>query len=74
MHKTIWFKVHWFLGITAGIILLIIGTTGAILSFEKEIIKLINSDSYYVKVVEGEERLSTKELLEKFQNSNPNAK
>lgn len=74
MHKTIWFKVHWFLGITAGIILLIIGTTGAILSFEKEIMKLINSDSYYVKVVEGEERLSTKELLEKFQNSNPNAK
>lgn len=53
---------------------MIIGTTGAILSFEKEIMKLINSDSYYVKVVEGEERLSTKELLEKFQNSNPNAK
>lgn len=74
MHKTIWFKIHWFLGITAGIILLIIGTTGAILSFEKEIMKLINSDSYYVKVIEGQEKLTTKELLEKFQNSNPNAK
>ena len=44
------------------------------MSFEKEIMKSINSDSYYVKVIEGENKLSTKELLEKFQTSNPNAK
>lgn len=74
MHKTIWFKIHWILGITAGIILLIVGVTGAILSFEKEIMKAINSDSYYVKVIEGQDKLTTKELLEKFQASNPKTK
>lgn len=74
MHKTIWFKIHWILGITAGIILLIVGVTGATLSFEKEIMKAINSNSYYVKVIEGEDKLTTKELLEKFQASNPKAK
>jgi sulfite reductase (NADPH) flavoprotein alpha-component len=74
MHKTIWFKIHWFLGITAGIILLITGTTGAIMSFEKEILKAINKDSYVVSVPLEQEKLSTKELLEKFQALNPNAK
>uniref|UniRef100_UPI004047DDA6 PepSY-associated TM helix domain-containing protein n=1 Tax=Aliarcobacter sp. TaxID=2321116 RepID=UPI004047DDA6 len=74
MHKTIWFKIHWILGITAGIILLIVGVTGATLSFEKEIMKAINSNSYYVKVIQGQDKLTTKELLEKFQASNPKAK
>ena len=35
MHKTIWFKIHWILGITAGIVLFVVGVTGATLSFEK---------------------------------------
>ena len=74
MHKTIWFKIHWFLGITAGIILLVVGVTGAIMSFEKEILRAINQDSYYVSVPTEQKKLSTKELLEKFQISNPNAK
>lgn len=74
MHKTIWFKIHWILGITAGIILLVVGTSGAIMSFEKEIMKAINSDSYYVSVPAEQEKLPVKELLEKFQASNPNAK
>ena len=74
MHKTVWFKIHWFLGITAGIILLVVGVTGAIMSFEKEILRAINQDSYYVSVPTEQKKLSTKELLEKFQTSNPNAK
>lgn len=74
MHKTIWFKIHWFLGITAGIVLLIIGTTGAILSFEKEILKAINSESYVVNVPQNQEKLNVKELLEKFQSQMPEAK
>lgn len=73
MHKTIWFKIHWFLGITAGIVLLVVGFTGATLSFEKEIMKAINSDSYYVKVPDTP-KLSTKELLEKFSQNKPGAK
>lgn len=74
MHKTIWFKIHWFLGITAGIILLVVGITGAIMSFEKEILKAINSESYVVNVPQNQEKLNVKELLEKFQIQMPEAK
>ena len=73
MHKKVWFKIHWFLGITAGVILLIIGTTGAIMSFEKEILKLINKDSYIVSIPDTK-KLSTSALLEKFQENMPKAK
>ena len=74
MHKTIWFKIHWFLGITAGIILMVVGFSGAIMSFEKEIMNVINKDSYRVLAQDGVEKLSTKELLEKFQYQLPEAK
>lgn len=73
MHKKIWFKIHWILGITAGIILLVVGISGATLSFEKEIIKFINKDTFVVSVP-SEAKLSTKELLEKFQTNFPKAK
>ncbi|RNF86079.1 PepSY domain-containing protein [Montanilutibacter psychrotolerans] len=36
------FQVHWFLGITAGLVLALVGATGAMLSFEDEILKAIN--------------------------------
>ena len=73
MHKKIWFKVHLVLGLLAGIILLIVGTTGAILSFEKEILRPINKDSYMV-VIPNTQSLSTKVLLERFQVKLPDAK
>ena len=73
MYKKFLFKVHLVLGLTAGIILLIIGLTGAMLSFEKDILDLFNKDSYYVKSM-GETRLSTSELLSKFQEKFPNRK
>ena len=73
MHKTIWFKIHFILGLTAGLVLLVVGTSGAILSFEKEILKAINKDSYEVSVPNSA-KLSTKELLEKFQVKMPDTK
>ncbi|WP_050464690.1 PepSY domain-containing protein [Herbaspirillum autotrophicum] len=42
MFKKIWFQIHWFIGITAGTILIAIGITGAILSFREEILDWIN--------------------------------
>jgi len=72
MNKKFWFKLHLILGLSAGFILMIVGFSGAILSFEKEILKVINKDSYLVKIEEN--RLSTKELLEKFQQQMPQAK
>ena len=73
MHKKLWFKIHWFLGITAGIILLVVGTTGAIMSFEKEILKIINKDSYVVSIPDTK-KLSTTVLLERFQENMPKSK
>ncbi|MDP9898883.1 sulfite reductase flavoprotein subunit alpha [Variovorax ginsengisoli] len=40
--RRIWFQIHWFLGITAGSVLLFIGLTGAVLSFREEIVALAN--------------------------------
>ncbi len=62
MYKNIWFKLHLILGLSAGFILLIVGFTGAILSFEKEILNLINKDTFKV-VAQEQGKLSTKELL-----------
>lgn len=69
MHKKIWFKIHLYLGLTAGIILMLVGVTGAILSFEKEILWLVNKNSFVVK--QGALKLSEKELLYRFKKNNP---
>lgn len=37
-----WFQVHWFIGITAGTVLVVIGLTGALLAFHEEILDVIN--------------------------------
>ena len=74
MHKTIWFKIHWILGIFLGVFLFIVGLTGATLSFEKELTKFFNQDSFYVSVPSNQEKLTPKELLEKYQIINPKAK
>ena len=36
------FQLHWFFGITAGIVLAVVGVTGGILSFEDELLKALN--------------------------------
>lgn len=74
MHKTLWFKIHWILGFIFGLTLIIIGVTGSTLSFEKEIKRFFNKDSYIVEVPQDQAKLSAKELLEKYQESNPKAK
>ena len=73
MYKNIWFKLHLILGLSAGFILLIVGFTGSMLSFEKEILSAINQDTYKVTVFD-QAKLSAKELLEKFQEQKPQAK
>ncbi|MFT3802178.1 MAG: sulfite reductase flavoprotein subunit alpha [Burkholderiaceae bacterium] len=40
--KKIWFQLHWFIGITAGTVLVVIGLTGALFSFHEEILDLLN--------------------------------
>src|SRR5574344_98961 len=74
MHKTIWFKIHWFFGFVFGILLLLIGVSGAVLSYEKEILQAINKDTYFVNIPQDKQILSTKEILEKYQTQNPDSK
>jgi sulfite reductase (NADPH) flavoprotein alpha-component len=42
MTRNILFQIHWFLGITAGLVLAFMGVTGATLSFEDEIMAAIS--------------------------------
>ena len=74
MHKTFWFQLHWFVGIVFGLTLFIIGVSGAILSYEKEILQTINKDTYFVNIPQDKQILSTKEILEKYQTENPDSK
>ncbi|PRM97152.1 PepSY-associated TM helix domain-containing protein [Aliarcobacter cryaerophilus] len=74
MHKTFWFQLHWFLGFIFGALLLIIGLSGAVLSYEKEILQAINKDTYFVEVSQDKQILSTQEILEKYQAQNPDSK
>ena len=72
MYKTIWFKIHWFFGFVFGILLLLIGISGAVLSYEKEILQTINKDTYFVNIPQDKQILSTKEILEKYYQTNFN--
>ncbi|MET0320471.1 MAG: sulfite reductase flavoprotein subunit alpha [Duganella sp.] len=50
MLKKAWFQLHWFVGITAGTILILIGLTGAILSFREELLDLLNPGVRHIAV------------------------
>lgn len=50
MFKKILFQAHWFIGITAGTILMAIGVAGATLSFREEIIDWLNPGIVHVAV------------------------
>lgn len=47
------FQLHWFFGITAGLVLALMGTTGAIWSFQEELLRLFNADALKVEVRAG---------------------
>lgn len=74
MHKLIWFKVHWLLGFVVGVPILIIGMSGAVLSYEKEILEFINKDTYVIQTKENQRRLDEIEILQIYQEKNKNQK
>lgn len=73
MFRKLWFYIHWLLGLVAGTVLIVVGLTGAVLSFEKEIMQLINQKSYYVEA-SHQARLSPDVLLASFKEKIPEAK
>lgn len=73
MFNKFWFKVHFILGLIFGFILLIVGVTGGVMSFEKEILKAMNPKSYTV------ESFNTAvppmdEIIDNFKKNIPDAK
>ncbi|HKS13709.1 MAG TPA: sulfite reductase flavoprotein subunit alpha [Pseudomonas sp.] len=50
MVKKSLFQLHWFFGITAGLVLALMGITGATYSFQEELLRLFNADVLKVEV------------------------
>ncbi|HKY90497.1 MAG TPA: PepSY domain-containing protein, partial [Nevskiaceae bacterium] len=70
MLRNVLFQVHWFLGITAGLVLCVMGVTGATLSFEDELVRGLNPGVTSVPV-RAEAPLSPPELLERVEHAQP---
>ncbi|MCA1324944.1 sulfite reductase flavoprotein subunit alpha [Herbaspirillum sp. alder98] len=70
MFKNIWFQIHWFIGITAGTILMTIGVSGAIISFREEIVDLLNPGVMQV-AVRQQAALTPQQLLEAIRRVEP---
>src|SRR5690554_5427638 len=47
--KKIIFQLHWFFGISAGLVLAVMGITGAIYSFEGEITRALNAERWQIQ-------------------------
>ena len=73
MYKKAWFKIHLYLGLSAGLVLFIIGLSGSILSFQTEILNVVNKNSYVVEVA-NIQKLSMEELLTSFKKQFPKSK
>lgn len=64
------FQVHWFLGITAGLVLAVVGVTGAMLSFEHDLLKAMNAGVMTVPV-EGRTPLAPAQLVARIARAEP---
>ena len=70
MFKKLWFQVHWLFGITAGLVLAVVGVTGATLSFEPQILRTLNPG--VVTVPPGPDKpLAPVELLARVRADHP---
>ncbi|HEY0662882.1 MAG TPA: sulfite reductase flavoprotein subunit alpha [Lysobacter sp.] len=70
--KKFWFQTHWLLGITAGVVLALVGVTGAIQSFEHKILKAINPG--VITVTPRGAALSPEALVARIREQQPDAK
>ena len=68
--KKLWFWVHWLLGITAGVVLALMGVTGALLSFEEDLLRWMNPGVMTV-TPHAEKPLPPHELVARVQAAFP---
>lgn len=67
------FQLHWLLGLTAGLVLAIMGVSGAALSFEDEILRALNQD-LVARPMERRPVLPARDLVHRIQQQRPDAK
>lgn len=70
MTRRIFFQIHWFLGITAGIVLALMGVTGASMSFEDEIVEAL-SPRLFAPGAPSAPDLTPDRLIARVQADNP---
>ena len=63
MVKKILFQLHWLLGISAGLVLALMGVTGASLSYQDELLRLVNPGVMSVEPAVGARPLSPDALV-----------
>lgn len=71
MLKWVIYRLHWLLGITAGVVLSLMGVTGAIMGFEDEIMTALSHGIVTVPVRSGQTALSPDTLLQRFVDQSP---
>ena len=71
MTRRILFQIHWALGITAGLVLMVMGVTGAMMSFEDEIMRAMSPGIVTVTPPPGAPRLSPDRLVEAIRRQRP---
>ncbi len=69
MFKNLIFQLHWLLGITAGVVLAVVGITGAMLSFEHDLLKAMNPG--VMTVTAQAQALTPAELLARIAVAEP---
>lgn len=62
--KQIWFQLHWFVGITAGTVLIVIGLSGAVFAFHEELLGWFNPGTSSVPVRADAQPLQAPQLLQ----------
>lgn len=70
MFKKWVFQLHWLLGITAGLVLVVVGVTGGMLSFEREILLMMNPNVMRVSAPTQTE-LNLSKLFDQIQRAEP---
>lgn len=71
MLKKVLFQLHWIFGISAGLILAVVGVTGALLSFEDNILEAMNPGVMTVSPPADARKLSPQELVDAMKAANP---
>ena len=71
MLKWLLYRLHWLLGISAGVVLSLMGVTGAIMGFEDEIMTALSHGIVDVPVRSGQVVLSPDTLLQRFVEQSP---